>query len=787
MAGIGTYDVNGWTDLAPSGDSRIIYVSASGDNSYNGLSPIWTSGTNGPKRTIRSYFEGAVSTSVISPTTTLISSADAQQSSGYVGSTLYWTSGPLNGSNIAVTGYSVVSNEVRLATAAMTGVPTSGSTFYVAGPLGGGFSLMRDGYPDWLCLKCGDTFKESAGTGGITWEIGGRSITEPMVMTSYRMDGDTVIYGEGTRPIVKMSILYYNYAAVHSNDNIAFTNLDFKAYNTYSNFAFQWVGQTQNLLIEGCVLREWSVLADFQAINKYSPTKMEQVTNIIFRRNICYDGYGMGVMASNHNQFLVEENLFDHNGILTGTHNTLHNLYTQKIRNLVCRNNIFARGSNFGIKMSADFLAGNDNGDYSDYLVEDNLFYNNGIGNDWSGRLAVSPTTKFATQANISSGISPSGTSFVGSVISGTYSSTQTTNGTFHSIDDSGNIIDITYGWDMWQDNTVSADQWLDEGRVASGVTIAAYVQGSGDEMKVKAWNYTSDAWDTIGTLTGTDGTSVVTQNLSLTTDHTGPYGDPHQGKVYVRCVNDTTTPSNLSIDRLVLTAAPAYTHKNGQINRNVMTMAGRTWDVETAEWHPEVNAGQDLQGWLLSGDTIQWSGNLLIHMPRRSINAQPLAWSTNHTNVTVTDTIIYNWANYLHLNDTGVPDTSGELDYLNLNRVPGITVSNTQLTYPSGTNIYGYLDPTRSVAIYNSGVLGATVVDNTGIADDYAIDFLVAARSQLSKSNWNTDYTASVVNDWIRAGFNIESSGGSGDPVSSLSHYLISAGGLNYYISTGN
>lgn len=847
MAGIGTY-VNGWTDLAPSGDSRIIYVSASGDNAYDGLSPVWTSGTNGPKRTIRGYYQGTVSNAVISPTTTLISSADAQQSTNYVGKTLTWRSGGLNGTTAEISGYSVNSGEVRLVISpAMTGVPASGDIFSVYHNEGA-YALLRNGYPDWLCLQCGDTFFENVINSAITWENSGRSITEPMVMTSYRMDGATVVYHEGTRPrLDRTSIVSYNNTSGINTAHLAFMNIESIGYGTTSGNGFQWSGRMLNILIEGCLFRDWNIIGDFAAGNKFATAGMDEVTNFIFRRNVCYDGVGMGVMFSNHNQLLIEDNFFDRNGVLGGTHNTLHNIYTQKIRNLICRNNILARGSNFGLKMSADFLAGNNHGDYSDYLVEDNLFYNNGISNDWSGRLIASPTTKVVIQDNtsasgsITSYLSPSGDTnipLVGTVASGTYSNISTTNGTFHVINASGNVIDIVYGVNMWtgdgiggsldRDGTVSnavtsptttlipsadiqqengyygfttvlqfmsgalsgqrypissysvvssearftfdtamsgvpasgdkfrvhAKEKFDSGRAATGVVIAAYLQGSGDEMKVKAFNFTTDTWDIIGTLTGADDTTVVTQTLTLTTDHTGPSDEVHEGRVYIRLVNDSTTPSILGVDRLVITGGNAYTHKDGIIRDNVMTMAGRTWSVPTAEYNSAINAGQDLQGWLLSGDTVDWDGNLLVHMPIRAINSQPLAWGSNQTNITVRNTVVYNWANYLHISDTGVPDTSGELDYLNLNRLSGITVSNTELTYPSGTNIYGYLDPTRSVATYNSGVLGATVVENTGIADDYAIDFLVAARDQLSRTNWNTSYTANAVNDWIRAGF---------------------------------
>jgi len=46
------HDSNGWTVVTPSSDSQTIYVSSSGSNAYDGLSPAFTTGVHGPKQTI---------------------------------------------------------------------------------------------------------------------------------------------------------------------------------------------------------------------------------------------------------------------------------------------------------------------------------------------------------------------------------------------------------------------------------------------------------------------------------------------------------------------------------------------------------------------------------------------------------------------------------------------------------------------------------------------------------------------------------------------------------------
>src|SRR5437870_5259348 len=53
-----------------------------------------------------------------------------------------------------------------------------------------GISLLRDGKPDWLLLKKGDTWNAGLGS----WSKSGRSTSEPMLISSY---------GTGPRPLLK--------------------------------------------------------------------------------------------------------------------------------------------------------------------------------------------------------------------------------------------------------------------------------------------------------------------------------------------------------------------------------------------------------------------------------------------------------------------------------------------------------------------------------------------------------------------------------------------------------
>jgi hypothetical protein len=57
-----------------------------------------------------------------------------------------------------------------------------------------GVALMRDGFPDWLLLKCGDTW--TAEPFSTNWLLSGRSTTEMMLLGTY---------GSGNRPILRLT------------------------------------------------------------------------------------------------------------------------------------------------------------------------------------------------------------------------------------------------------------------------------------------------------------------------------------------------------------------------------------------------------------------------------------------------------------------------------------------------------------------------------------------------------------------------------------------------------
>ncbi len=165
-----------------------------------------------------------------------------------------------------------------------------------------------------------------------------------------------------------------------------------------------------------------------------------------------------------------------------------------------------------------------------------------------------------ASEDNTGGAIDPSSAAFVGSVQGGTYESIEAQDGTIHDVDDTGDDIDIVYGFA------------LGGGRTATSTLIYANVQGNTDEVKVKAYDHVGAGWDIIGTLEGSGGGSYKSLDLPLFAKHTGTSGE--LGKVYIRFETDSTTPSTLEVDLCLVRGVIA--------NQTVGYADGAIW-VDTA------------------------------------------------------------------------------------------------------------------------------------------------------------------------------------------------------------
>jgi hypothetical protein len=186
---------------------------------------------------------------------------------------------------------------------------------------------------------------------------------------------------------------------------------------------------------------------------------------------------------------------------------------------------------------------------------------------------------------------------FVGSVQGATtFANLEAADGVVHDIDDAGpNDIDIVYGASVGG------------GRTASEVSILANVSGNADEIKVKAFDHVGSDWEIIGTVEGSGGSTFKALDLPLLLKHTGT--GTELGKVYIRFETDTTTPSNLSVDKVLVKAV--------NIGQSVGYANGRVW-VNTvngvAGTEPFVNGVAD-KAVLTLADAKTLSGNSAVNL----------------------------------------------------------------------------------------------------------------------------------------------------------------------------
>jgi hypothetical protein len=243
-----------------------------------------------------------------------------------------------------------------------------------------GVSLLRNRYPDWLLLKKGDTWT-SEGFGQI--KVSGRSATEPMLISSY---------GTGARPRIETNFHYGinsmgGAGGREGGDRVAIAGLEFYQYrrdpvgnpndfdiNVAGKPLINFLNPITWLLIENC---KFSFSNDALIITPLT------AKNVTLRRNIVVDGWGLfpqgaqGILAQNiKSGFLIEENVFDHNGWNADTGdsrsnqtNRNHNMYLAADNGpITVRGNISANSSLNGIM------------DRAGGTVQDNLLLRNPIG-----------------------------------------------------------------------------------------------------------------------------------------------------------------------------------------------------------------------------------------------------------------------------------------------------------------------------------------------------------------------------------------------------------------------
>ena len=311
-------DSEGWTIFTPSDDSRIMYVSADGNDS----------------------------------TGTVYDDDDAA-----LGGNPFNPSGPIN----------------------------SFATYMAA------YANTRDGYPDWVLFKRGDTFYQTVGSS----HRSGRSDTEPFLVGAYG--------ASGTSPLLKIGFMEgINIARTSPSVPsvarfMAFVGIKFYAYTRnpqdpeyvggsggggFGAIAYNPGNEIKNILIEGCNF-------SYQSGNGIqSGNGAELATDFDIRRNVFAYSYSISSHAQGFysyltDRILLEENIFDHNGWLVQSYDggqaggqaTMfnHNTYFASVSNNVFRGNIFMRPSSMQNKFTAEYDSVNN-------IIENNLYIDGEIG-----------------------------------------------------------------------------------------------------------------------------------------------------------------------------------------------------------------------------------------------------------------------------------------------------------------------------------------------------------------------------------------------------------------------
>ena len=249
-----------------------------------------------------------------------------------------------------------------------------------------GAALITDGSADFLLLKRGETFR----TTGLARFKSGQSFDRPILISSY---------GTSTqRPRVEIQGTFLNdngrvrrNLAVVGLELVAATKIPGDSRFTGSGGqAFRYVASgSGNLLFEDNVLR-------------FSNMTLQSLNRVEIRRNVIYKAYNtntctynadgsrnkngshsrriQGIFSSGTRDFLLEENLIDHNGWNRDIQSACasifsQNLYFVNMTNMRVLNNLVTRASSLGMKLRSNRDSG-----MNGVEVRGNVFFEGELG-----------------------------------------------------------------------------------------------------------------------------------------------------------------------------------------------------------------------------------------------------------------------------------------------------------------------------------------------------------------------------------------------------------------------
>jgi hypothetical protein len=227
-------------------------------------------------------------------------------------------------------------------------------------------AVQRDGYPDWILIKRGETITEFIDPDTTS----GRDEDEPRVLGSYGASGASPIIrsplatNEGlrfTNSISYMAIFgldFYNYLRDPDNGG------SFTSGSSGFLIVANDVGELfTSFLIEGCKFRFYQTNTNLQATDG-------NINYITYRRNVLLDSYdeddhSQGIYTTGLDNFVFEENILVHNGWYkqqyVGNNNKAegqatvynHNIYWGAFGIITIEKNLIIDGASGGIKLTA--------------------------------------------------------------------------------------------------------------------------------------------------------------------------------------------------------------------------------------------------------------------------------------------------------------------------------------------------------------------------------------------------------------------------------------------------
>lgn len=211
------------------------------------------------------------------------------------------------------------------------------------------YELLRDGYPDWMLLKRGDTWYESLPR----WSKSGRDVDEKLVVGAYgessdrpqiRPDGGN----NGINGFGDDTVNHVAFVGFHLEPNSRTSDQGGKG--------ISWLKDAEDILFEDLYIDGFKDNMTLQAHGEGVSLREFRVNGCVVVDAWSNGSHSQGLFASGVDGLVIENSVFDHNGwnLDMGAQPTIfnHNIYIQNSSdNVIFRNSISSDASSHGIQM----------------------------------------------------------------------------------------------------------------------------------------------------------------------------------------------------------------------------------------------------------------------------------------------------------------------------------------------------------------------------------------------------------------------------------------------------